>query len=204
MSYLHPDTVIQIFCKAPVAGTVKTRLMKALTAEQAAEVHKTLSRETFERVGASGLCAMQIWCSPTIEDDFFSLAADDFSCDLRLQQGNDLGARMHHAICSGLEDYAHVLLMGCDCPSLTRQDLQTAIEHLSAEAEVVLAPAEDGGYVLIGLNRPNLSLFADMQWGVSSVLSVTRERVQAAQLCCYELAEQWDVDEPEDLQRYLR
>jgi len=223
MNYLYSDTVIQIFCKAPVPGTVKTRLMTALTAEQAADVHKQLSRRTFELVGSSELCAMQIWCCPDIEDEFFTQAATEFDASLHLQQGKDLGQRMHHAISSGLEHYQHVILIGCDCPSLSTADLQDAIKALRGEdsiipepdsgiiessplnnqADVVLAPAEDGGYVLLGLKQPELSLFSDMQWGVSSVLQITRERIQAAQLELFELKEQWDVDTPEDLERWL-
>ncbi|MCK5356147.1 MAG: TIGR04282 family arsenosugar biosynthesis glycosyltransferase [Methyloprofundus sp.] len=203
MRYLYPDSVIQVFCKAPIAGTVKTRLMTVLTADQAVEVHKQLSQRTFELVGNGGLAAMQIWCSPDIEHDFFTQATAEFAATLHRQQGDDLGERMHHAINAGLRQYRNVILVGCDCPSLSMADLQQAIHALSHHADVVLAPAEDGGYVLIGLNRPEKSLFSDMRWGAPSVLQVTHKRIQSAQLRLHELAEQWDVDTEEDLERWL-
>ena len=203
MRYLYPDSVIQVFCKAPIAGTVKTRLMTVLTADQAVEVHKQLSQRTFELVGSGGLSAMQIWCSSDIEHDFFTQAAAEFNATLHRQQGDDLGERMHHAISTGLRQYRNVILVGCDCPSLSKADLQQAIHALSHHADVVLAPAEDGGYVLIGLNQPEKSLFSDMRWGKPSVLQITQKRIQSAQLRLHELAEQWDVDTEEDLERWL-
>lgn len=109
---------------------------------------------------------------------------------------------MHHAFCSALADYSHALLMGCDCPSLTEQDLEQALTALNQENEVVIAPAEDGGYVLIGLNRPHPELFDDMPWGTARVLNQTRNRIEHYKLRYHELSEQWDLDTPEDLERY--
>lgn len=202
MTYKYPNSVLMIFCKAPVPGQVKTRLMPELTAEQAAELHIELSMETLQRATLSNLCPVQLWCSPTTDHTFFATAAATYRITLQQQQGADLGERMHHAFCSALAGYSHALLMGCDCPSLTEQDLEQALTALNQKNEVVLAPAEDGGYVLIGLNRPHTELFDNMPWGTAQVLGQTRNRIEHYKLRHHELSEQWDLDTPEDLERY--
>ncbi len=202
MTYKYPNAVLMVFCKAPVPGQVKTRLTPELTAEQAAEVHVELSTKTLQRAILGNLCPVQLWCAPTTGHSFFTDSAASYPLVLRQQQGDDLGARMHHAFCVALVDYAHALLMGCDCPSLTEPDLEEALTALNRDNEVVLAPAEDGGYVLIGLNSPHPELFDDMPWGTARVLDLTRNRIEHHKLRHHELSEQWDVDTPKDLKRY--
>lgn len=202
MTYQYPDSVLMIFCKAPIPGQVKTRLIPELTAGQAAELHIELSTATLQRATQSKLCPVQLWCAPTTGHDFFTASKAAYQLVLKQQQGADLGERMHHAFCSALAGYSHALLMGCDCPSLTEQDLEEALTALNRENDVVLAPAEDGGYVLIGLNRPQPELFANMPWGTARVLDETRGRIARHKLRHHELSEQWDLDTPTDLERY--
>jgi rSAM/selenodomain-associated transferase 1 len=204
MTYKYPNAVLMIFCKAPIPGQVKTRLMPELTAEQSAELHIELSTKTLRRAIESKLCPVQLWCSPTTDHAFFIASAATYPITLRQQQGADLGERMQRAFCSALADYSHALLMGCDCPSLTGQDLEHALTALTQENELVLAPAEDGGYVLIGLNRPQPELFDNMPWGTERVLDQTRKRIEHYKLRHLELSEQWDLDTPEDLNRYRK
>lgn len=202
MTYQYPDTVLMIFCKAPVPGQVKTRLSPPLTAAQAAGIHIELSETTLKRATQDRLCPVQLWCAPSIDDDFFSASAAAYGLALRQQQGSDLGERMHRAFESALATYSHALLMGCDCPSLTGADLKQAVTALRQDHDLVLAPAEDGGYVMIGLNRPCPELFTDMPWGTSQVLEQTRARIKQLHFRHHELEEQWDVDTVEDLARY--
>ncbi|MGZ8160468.1 MAG: TIGR04282 family arsenosugar biosynthesis glycosyltransferase [Methylobacter sp.] len=205
MTYKYPNTVLMIFCKAPVPGQVKTRLIPELTAEQAAELHIELTVKTLQRATRSNLCPVQLWCSPTTDHDFFSESKAAYPLVLRQQQGAGLGERMHHAFRSALTGcYSHALLMGCDCPSLPEQDLEQALIALNQDNDVVLAPAEDGGYVLIGLNRPHPELFDNMPWGTARVLDETRNRIERYKLRHHELSEQWDLDTPEDLDRYRK
>ena len=202
--YRYPNAVLLVFCKAPVAGQVKTRLSNVLSAQQCADLHTELSLRTLELAVNSQLCPVQLWCSPTIEQDFFSLAATTYGISLAQQQGKDLGERMHHAFCSALVHYRHAVLIGCDCPSLTKSDLATALDALAIGNDIVLAPAEDGGYVLVGLNQPHPELFNGIAWGTSEVLAKTRELIQQHHWQSIELKEQWDVDTPTDLLRYYQ
>ena len=190
-----------IFCKAPVPGQVKTRLTPHLTARQAAKLHIRLSLRTLSIAYHSELEDIQLWCSPDIEHPFFKQCEQSYPVSLHLQQGDDLGKRMDHAIAGALKNYKHVALVGCDSPSLTSSDLENAVTALMQNNDVVLAPAEDGGYVLIGLNKPQPILFENIPWGTPEVLQLTRSRIHQNKLKCFELSEQWDIDIPEDLQR---
>jgi hypothetical protein len=202
MTYKYPNAVLMIFCKAPVPGQVKTRLIPDLTAEQAAELHIELSTKTLQRATRSNLCPVQLWCTPSTEHVFFTESKAAYPLLLKQQQGADLGERMHRAFCSAFSGYSRALLMGCDCPSMTEQDLEQALIALNQENDVVLAPAEDGGYVMIGLSQSHPELFENMPWGTERVLDESRNRIERYKLSHYELNEQWDLDTPKDLERY--
>lgn len=202
MKYAYPDSVLMIFCKAPEPGRVKTRLIPELTAEQAAKLHLELSVGILELAVRSALCPIQLWCAPSAGHSFFTEAATTYPLRLKQQRGRDLGERMHRAFRSELAHYACAVLIGCDCPSLTAADLEEALEALNRDCDAVLSPAEDGGYVLIGLTRPCSDLFDAMPWGTAEVLDQTRQRICRSGLRCRELKEQWDVDTIEDLLRY--
>jgi rSAM/selenodomain-associated transferase 1 len=203
MTCLFPDSVLLIFCKAPVAGQVKTRLQPALTAGQAVAVHRQLTRMTLDRACQKPLCPVALCCPPDSEHPFFQQCAKDYPLMLPQQRGNDLGERMHLALTDALSRYHHAVLVGCDCPSLTADDLRQALQALEDSSDCVIAPAEDGGYVLIGLNAPQPGLFDDMDWGTDSVMAETHYRVVKAGLSLHELGMQWDVDTIEDWKRYL-
>ena len=126
-----------------------------------------------------------------------------FSLSLHPQSCGDLGQRMHDAIYNGSQTYRHIILLGCDCPSLTHDDLNDAIQALASNKDIVLAPAEDGGYCLIGMNNPYLKLFTTINWGTSEVLEKTRTKIRALKLNSYELNTQWDVDNYMDYKRFV-
>ena len=204
MNYLYPDTVIQVFCKAPVAGTVKTRLMTHLTAQQAAELHIELTVRLLKLLFNAKICPIQLWCTPEIEHPFFQQVAKEYNLTLQLQKGQGLGARMYNALSLGLETYKNALLIGCDCASLMIEDFYDVIEALNHQTRLVLAPTEDGGYILIGVNQLQEEILVDeaMPWGTSEVLNITRQRIEQQGVKYYEIKQQWDIDEVEDLKRY--
>lgn len=201
MEYQFPDSVQIIFCKAPVAGQVKTRLLPALSAEQAMNVHKQLTRLTLRRAFELALAPVQLHCSPDSEHTFFQECARDYPLTLVQQNGTDLGARMFNAFEEALRTFRSAIVVGCDCPSLRAEDLRQALLTLQHQPAVI-APAEDGGYVMLGLTAAYPALFANISWGSGKVMAETRQQARQTGLPLFELAEQWDLDTIEDLSRY--
>lgn len=199
---MFPEASLLIFAKAPEPGMVKTRLIPAIGAEQAARLHSRLLFETLELSHRQRLCRVQLWCSPSTEHPDFNRALYRFPISLNTQIGMDLGDRMERAIATNLKRFGAVVLIGCDCPSLTRQDLIDTLSALRQGNDLVLGPAADGGYVLIGMKRSLPGLFQNMPWGTAEVLSETRSRIDRLGLRCFETRLQWDIDRPEDLARY--
>jgi rSAM/selenodomain-associated transferase 1 len=173
-----------------------------LNAEQAVAAHRALTRLTLDRAFQRQLCDVQLYCAPDTGHAFFGQCAEDYPLTLSMQRGADLGARMLNAFSQALVRYRHAILIGCDCPSLTVDDLQQALTALQNGNDAVIAPAEDGGHVLIGLSVPQPLLFEHMCWSNSQVMAETRRRA-AASLTLHELALQWDVYTPLDWERYL-
>lgn len=194
-----PDAVILVFAKAPLAGEVKTRLIPVLGAATAAALHAHLVRHTLVTVCRAGICPVQLWCSPDTTHAFFAECQREFGVTLHTQQGSNLGARMAHAFDVALQEYPQAVIIGSDCPLLTAQDITTTLAALCSDCNAVLGPAQDGGYVLLGLKQAPPSLFEAIPWGTANVLALTRERLQQLQWRVTELAAHWDVDRPEDL-----
>jgi len=196
---------IMVFAKAPVPGMVKTRLIPALGAEGAARLQAQLIERTLRTAAAAGLGPPELWCAPDPEDPFFAACAQGQGVGLRTQGDGDLGVRMACALESALAAGSPALLIGCDCPALTPAVLREAAAVLSGEYDAVFGPAEDGGYVLVGLARgPAAPLFEDISWGAATVMQETRLRLARGNWRWRELAMLWDVDRPEDLQRLAR
>lgn len=193
-----------MFAKAPVPGKVKTRLSPPLSGEAAAALHRELVARTLHTATiCPGIDRVELWCAPDASHPFFQQCASNFAITLQQQEGWDLGMRMHHALAVSLDAGCTLaLLIGTDCPVLTPAYLCSAVDALNRGADVVLAPAEDGGYALIGLRRPQPQIFKDIPWGSEAVLQATRERIRGAGLAGHELPVVWDLDRPQDLARY--
>lgn len=200
MNLPFPDARIMVFAKAPVAGAVKTRLIPVLGAQGAAALQTTLARHCIATAVEARLCPVELWCSPDMNHPFFTQCSTDYGVTLREQQGNDLGARMAHAFDTVLQQNPYAVIIGTDCPALTAQDLRTALDILWDGFDAVIGPAEDGGYVLLGLRKAAPLLFEDITWGSCEVLALTRERLKRLQWRWHELAPRRDVDRPEDLE----
>lgn len=195
------DARILVFAKPPLAGYSKRRLIPALGPRGAAQLHAELVRRTLATATAAQLAPVELWCAQQVGHAFFRHCLDRFPIRLKQQQGDDLGQRMAHAFQATLTEVKHVLLIGCDCPALTAADLDAALHSLRQGNACVLKPAEDGGYVLIGLSRFDAALFADLPWGGCHVMATTRARLAALDWRWQALASSWDVDRPEDLER---
>jgi len=184
-----------IFARAPLAGRAKTRLAPRLGAQGAARLQMRLVRHAVHT-------AVDAHCGPvelhvTRRHRFF----DSLATEVKLQRGHDLGERMHHALRSALRRHRTAILIGADCPSLTAADLRRAARWLRGGADLVLAPAEDGGYAMIGARRISPQIFDDVEWGSSDVLTATIKNLARARLGVRLLRTVWDVDRPEDLER---
>ena len=195
------DCSILVFAKAPIPGEVKTRLFSLMNAEAAAALHKKLVFHALNLAVESKTGSVELWCTPSIEHPFFIQCAEEFQVELHRQAEGDLGKRMVYSFDKTLQKAPMALLMGTDCPSLTSDDLKEAKKALIEGTPLVISPAEDGGYVLIGLRQYESSVFEGISWGTSSVLEETRERVRRLRWRWRELSEKWDVDRPEDVER---
>lgn len=193
-------TRIQVFARAPVAGAVKRRLIPALGAEAAAALHAELVDWALQRVTSAGLGPVELWGTPAPEAVFFRRCRERYGVTLHAQGRGELGARMAHALADGLCRASSVVLVGTDVPRADGPLLAAALDALN-RADAVFAPAEDGGYGLVGLNRTVPGLFEGIDWGGPAVMAQSRARVQALGLRHTELATVWDVDRPADLPR---
>ena len=190
---------ILIFAKAPIPGEVKTRLIPTLGAARAAGLQTTLIENTVTKAVDSQLAPVQLWCSPDARHPVFRHYHESAGVELHVQQGGDLGERMRNALDHVLATSSHAVLIGCDCPEMSVAYLDKALQSLEAGAPAVLGPAHDGGYVLIGLRKPNRSVFDDIAWGTSEVLQQTRDRLSLLGWSWKELEPLRDLDWPEDL-----
>lgn len=197
-----PRFEIAVLAKAPLPGFAKTRLIPLLGPNGAARLQRWLLRRTVTTVAAAQLGPLTLWCSPTIAHPDFLACRQLAELSLRAQPAGDLGERMLHALRQS-SALIGTLVVGTDCPRLDVHDLQRVASELDAGADLVLIPAEDGGYVLIALRQPHAPLFAGVHWSTPEVLAQTRQRALASGLRLVELAPHWDVDLPADYLRLL-
>lgn len=198
----YTDTVLLVFAKAPISGEVNTRLVPHIGVEAATALQAELIEQRMQTFTAAALCEVQLWCSPDCEHDYFKHCGQQFGVRLMAQQGGDLGARMSHAFETTLGAFDNVILIGTDAPALGVDEVENAIQILKQGKDVVLVPAEDGGYVLVGMRKHNKHVFHAVSWGTESVLLQTRRNIIASGLKHAELEPCWDIDRAEDLQRY--
>lgn len=196
--------MIAVFARAPVAGRVKTRLMPRLGAEGACALHRRLVERTLATATRAGLGTVELWCEPDVTHPFFADCVRAHGVRLERQHEGDLGTRMHLATRAVLERAAAVILIGTDCPAMTAEDLRAGARALAEGYDAVFLPVEDGGYTLVALRAPQPDLFRDIDWSTPRVMTQTRERLRAARLRWHELPARWDLDRPEDFDRWQR
>jgi uncharacterized protein len=195
------DTTLLVFAKAPVPGQAKTRLIPALGAAGAAELHARLVRHTLRQALAADVGTVTLYCTPDDRHPFFAECARDFGVELQMQQGADLGRRMAHALACSLRTFLRVLLIGTDCPALSPDILRDAAHRLREDCAVVFVPAQDGGYVLVGLRDMMPEIFSDISWGAEVVMAQTRAHLRVQGIRWQELPLHADIDTPRDLPR---
>jgi hypothetical protein len=182
---------VLVFARAPVPGSVKRRLVPRLGSWRAAQLHLRLMRQTL------GIAA-QAACGPV---QLHLTRRHALFHKHELQKGTDLGQRMHRALERALRRHRGAILIGSDCPALRAADLRRAARLLAGSCDVVLGPAEDGGYVLIGARRVSARLFEGIKWGTPDVYAATVQRLDALRYRWRALRPLWDLDRPDDLGR---
>ena len=191
---------VAVLAKAPIAGLAKTRLIPALGTRGAARLQRQLTGGAVRTALTAQLGPVTLWCTPDTRHRFFRALRRTTGVNCLVQASGDLGDRMHTAFrlhCA----QGPLLLTGTDCPALKPVHLRIAARALLDGEDAVFFPAEDGGYVLVGLRIPQPALFAQMPWSTSEVMSETRSRAHAQGLRLRELETLWDVDVPTDLPR---
>lgn len=189
-----------VFLKAPQIGLVKTRLGREIGYEQATGIYRMLAEEQIRRMPC-GL-SREIHYAPKdagAEMTAWLGAGEAY----RVQAAGDLGVRLREATGNALaRGFDRVVVLGADCPSLDAAVLEDAFSRLDS-ADVVLGPAEDGGYYLVGLRSPAPRLFEDIAWGTATVLATTLERVRELGRSCALLPVLADIDTADDWRRHL-
>jgi len=190
-----------VFARAPQPGRAKTRLAPRLGEWGAARLHMRLARRTLRTAQAARCGPLELHGTPRRGHALLRRMARDARATLHGQRGRDLGERMLTAMTRALRRHRAVILIGTDCPALRAGDLRRAARALVGGYDAVLAPAEDGGYPLIGLRRVSPRLFEGIAWGGADVFARTAERLERLGWRWRQLRTLWDVDRPEDLDR---
>ncbi len=198
--------LVMQFAKWPEAGKVKTRLIPELGVQGALAAHRMLTLAVLGNLQAAGL-PLQFWwdCErqPPQEAADVTSVLEQQSVAQRFQCVGTLGERMTAALAKALKSHSRALIVGSDCPSVDADYVRQAAEMLT-HCDVVLGPAEDGGYVLIGARTVVPGMLDGIEWGSVHVLQQTCERLRELKLKFELLPMRWDVDEPEDWQRFQR
>lgn len=189
--------------KLPKPGRVKTRLGRHLGHERAAGLYRAFLGDVLDLVAAEAeLVDAEAWFDCQLDPDERVADAEALcppSVRAVRQVDGDLGAKLRAA--RAMTGARHVLLIGSDAPMMPGERLYEAFQRLDAGADAVVGPTADGGYDLIGLSGDHPCLFADIPWSTPEVIAATRRAALLHGLELAELAEGYDLDEPDDLRR---
>lgn len=194
-----PYRTLAVLTKFPVPGAVKTRLIPCLGAIGAATLHTRMIEHTLQSVArlAERLAVdLEVWVAGSSARDFRERFGSQWA--VRIQPEGTFGDRLARAFDSMLASSSAAVVVGTDCPRLSPAILGRSFECLQSH-DLVLGPANDGGYYLIGLRRRVPALFDGIDWGTSSVLAQTLSRASRVGLSVALLEPLDDVDRPEDL-----
>ena len=198
----HLSIAVAIMCKTPAPGKSKTRLSPPLAPEHCAEISACFIQDlarTIDGLSAAGVVGTAVYTPEGSEALLRTLLPATFQ--LTLQGEGDLGARLLRATQDLLElGHEGVILVNSDSPTLPPSILLAAIDAVRSGDCVVLSPAHDGGYTLIGLSKPHAHLFADIPWSTSVVCELTIARAREIALPVATVAGWYDVDDAASLQ----
>ena len=198
---LIQETALILFARAPQPGRVKSRLAASIGEHAAAEI--------YARLLGRALVLAADWPGPKIIAAADSAAMTYFAslpeaAGFRVlpQIGNDLGTRMLAAFEGALAAAPAALLMGSDIVDAETSDLLAAASCLTAQDDIVIGPAADGGYWLLGMQSNQPGLFNEMVWGSAEVTKVTQARSEEAGLSVHQLPTRHDIDGEDDYRKF--
>ena len=192
---MNHDSLLMIFAKNPELGKVKTRLAKTIGNEQALMIYVKLLEHT-HAVADKVFADKAIFYSNKVQE--FEIL-DYYKFPKFLQKGKDLGERMDRAFGQAFgQDYDKVVIIGSDCIEISAEIIEDALKALD-DNNVVIGPAKDGGYYLLGMDRHYPHLFKNKVWSTSDVLLDTILDIKKLKLSYALLPTLSDVDEEKDL-----
>ncbi|PJJ75017.1 hypothetical protein BXY57_0585 [Thermoflavifilum aggregans] len=188
-----------IFVKNPKLGQVKTRLARTIGPHAALLIYRELLHHTYSIANLVEADRFVFYADGIVEQDLWD--GRYIKCE---QFGVDLGQRMTHAFCHVFSlSYQQAVIIGSDCFALTAAHIEQAFSELE-NSDVVIGPAEDGGYYLLGMKTHIPQLFESIPWSTPSVLNMTLQKLQDLKLSYRLLEELPDVDEWDDVPGHLR
>ena len=187
------------FAKVPRPGRVKTRLAAAIGDEEAASLYRIMGRRVVDGV-RGGDYRLVAYIDPANELASARAWLGGASVDFRAQGGGDLGERLADAFRREFRRARHVCAIGTDAPAVDRRVVERAFSELSTN-DLVLGPALDGGYYLIGATGYWPELFREVPWSTEEVMTATLARARALKLRTATLEPLPDIDTVEDLER---
>jgi rSAM/selenodomain-associated transferase 1 len=192
--------LLLLFTKPAREGRVKTRLIGDLTPAQAAALHAAFLEDLLDRLRAGPREDIELRLAWALDPE--EAVPSEPLPGVR-QEGRDLGERLYRALSGAAAEAGAVMALGSDHPTLPLEWVHRAFERVESGADVVLGPAEDGGYYLIALRAGAVAprLFEGIAWSRPQVLAATLDRCRELGLAVELLPEASDVDTPEDLRR---
>ena len=193
MAQKKKTNALIIFIKNPVKGKVKTRLAKDASEDYALKVYLELQRHTRDEVADVKATRYLYYSSHIPENDIW----DPTLFIKKVQENGDLGDKINASFIDVLKDHGKVIIVGSDCIQLTSEIIESAFALLD-NYDVVIGPAVDGGYYLLGMKEHHPEIFTSIHWSTEVVLDQTMERVLSLGLSCHLLKELSDIDYLED------
>jgi len=194
-----------LLAKAPREGDVKTRLLGALSLEEARRLYIAFLSDTFalmeEVMEEREELSLALCYTPEGEEEAFEEVEREGSL-MFPQRGENLGERLTNCFADLFAmGFESVVVIGADTPTLPGEYVFDAFECFETDDDLVIGPTEDGGYYLIGMRRLHRRIFEEIPWGGDGALEATIARAKEAELDLVLLSEWRDVDTPEDFER---
>ena len=194
---------IFVLAKAPLPGRVKTRLAATVGDRVAAGVHREVTEQVLRIAVGTGM-PVTLACAPGSAHPFFHQMRRRYRVALCAQPAGCLGRRLQLLLRSGVRSDVTSAVVGADCAGLTGELLRSAAQALAAGNDAAVAPARDGGYVLLALRWAYPALFRGIPWGTSAVMAATRRRARSAGIQLAQLPVSWDLDDERDWREWRR